>query len=276
MIKYITTRPLWFNILVGVGLVVILFLLFMFSLNWITKHGEAKTVPAVTGKNINDVEKLLSDAGFETVVQDSVFYDSLPPGVVVKQVPEPDQVVKVNRTVYVIINRFVAPDISMPNLIGYSFRNAEMTLESLGLHIGDTTFKPDFAKNSVIEQTFNGKTITAGDKIKVGSHIDLVLGSGLGNEDMAVPKLVGLTLADVKVLLEQDGLALGATVNADGTVTDFDNAYVIKQDPMPRTSDGMPIRIRPGQVIDLWLSANPPVIDSTQNTPPPQPPQSPQ
>lgn len=274
MIKYITTRPLWFNILVGVGLVIILFLLFMFSLNWITKHGEAKNVPAVTGKNINDVEKQLSDAGFETVIQDSVYYDSLPPGVVVKQVPDPDQVVKVNRTVYVTINRFIAPDISMPNIIGYSFRNAQLTLESLGLKLGDTTFKPDFAKNAVREQLFNGKEIAPGDKIKVGSRIDLVLGSGLGDDNMAVPKLTGLTLADVKVLLEQDGLSLGSIL-PDATVKDMDNAFVVRQDPMPRTSDGNPVRIRPGQLIDIWLSANPPV-DSTQAVTPPPPPQNPQ
>src|SRR6476661_5515436 len=132
MINYITKRPLWFNILVAIGIIVILFLLFMLSLNWITKHGEAKTVPAVTGKNIYEVDKLLSEAGFETVIQDSVYYDSLPPGIVIKQVPEADQVVKVNRTVYVVINRFIAPDIAMPNLVGYSLRNAEMTLKNLG------------------------------------------------------------------------------------------------------------------------------------------------
>jgi beta-lactam-binding protein with PASTA domain len=130
------------------------------------------------GKNINDVESQLSDAGFETVIQDSVYYDSLPPGVVVKQVPDADAVVKVNRTVYVIINRFVAPDISMPNIIGYSLRNAQYTLESMGLKLGDTTTRVDFAKNTVLEMSINGKEIKPGDKIKVGSRIDLVIASG--------------------------------------------------------------------------------------------------
>ena len=41
MIKYITTRPLWFNILVAIGILVILTLIFVLSLNWITRHGEA-------------------------------------------------------------------------------------------------------------------------------------------------------------------------------------------------------------------------------------------
>src|SRR3954466_11034549 len=142
MFKSITSRPLWFNILTGILLAAVLFIVFILSLNWITKHGEAKTVPAVTGKNINDIEKQLNDNGFSTVVQDSVYYDSLPPGVVVKQVPDAGAVVKVNRTVYVTINRFTPPDIGMPNLVGFSFRNAELQLANLGLKLGDTSYRP--------------------------------------------------------------------------------------------------------------------------------------
>jgi beta-lactam-binding protein with PASTA domain len=267
MLKLITNRPLWFNILVGLGLLVVFFFLFMLSLTWITRHGDAKTVPAVVGKNIKDVEKLLDDKGFETVIQDSVYYDSMPPGIVVKQVPEADQVVKVNRTVYVVINRYVAPDIPMPNLVGYSFRNAEMTLNNLGLKLGDTTFRPDFAKNSVLEQSIQGNVIKPGDKIKVGSRIDLVLGSGLGNEDMAVPKLIGLTLAEAKMTLEANGLVLGIPM-ANSDVSDKDNAYIFKQSPSPKTEDGLRVRIRPGQMIDVWLQAEP-VSDSTHQEQPP-------
>ena len=97
MIKYITRRPLWFNILVAFGIIVVIFLIFMLSLNWITRHGESKTVPAVTGKNISEVEKLLDEKGFEVIVQDSVYYDSLPPGFVLKQVPVDDHI---DRTVH--------------------------------------------------------------------------------------------------------------------------------------------------------------------------------
>lgn len=272
MIKYITRRPLWFNILVAIALILLIFVIFMLSLNWITKHGEAKTVPSVTGKNINDVEKMLSETGFETVIQDSVYYDSLPPGIVVKQVPEPDQVVKVNRTVYVVINRFVAPDVSLPSLNGFSFRNAEMTLNSLGLRLGDTTYKPDFARGSVLEMLYNGNPMKPGDKVKVGSVIDLVLAGGLGEEDMAVPKLIGFTLAEARILLEQNGLVLGSPI-PEPDVRNIENAYIIRQNPMPKTIDGVQIRIRPGQMIDVWLSVNPPVIDSTSNLPPQQIPQ---
>lgn len=264
MIKYITSRPLWFNILVGVGLIALILIIFILSLRWITKHGEAKTVPAVTGKNIDDVEKLLDDKGFETVIQDSVYYDSLPPGIVVKQVPDADQVVKVNRTVYVVINRFIAPDINIPNLIGFSYRNAEMTLHNLGLKLGDTTYKPDFAKNSVLEMSFKGNTVKPGDKIKVGSAINLVLGSGLGNEDMKVPDLKGMTFTDAKAALDAYGLILGVPM-AEPNVKDTANAFVIRQSPEPRTADGARVLIRPGQMVDLWLSVNPPPPKDSAN-----------
>jgi len=66
MIKYITSRPLWFNILIAIGGVFLLLVIFILLLGIITRHGKYKTVPYVIGKNINTVEKQLDDAGFET------------------------------------------------------------------------------------------------------------------------------------------------------------------------------------------------------------------
>ena len=263
MFKHITNRPLWVNILVGLGIVIAVFVLFVLSLNWITHHGEAKTVPSVTGKTLKQVQQLLETDGFELVIQDSVYYDSLPPSMVIKQVPEADAVVKVNRTVYVTVNRIVPPDVPMPNLIGYSFRNAEMILKNMGLKLGDTSFKADFAKNSVLEQLSNGRSISPGTSIKMGSPVSLVIGSGIGNADMAVPKLIGLTYDEAKILLETNGLIVGSVI-PDPLVKDTASAFIYKQSPLSRTEDGFKVRIRPGQMIDVWLSVEKPVIDSLQ------------
>ena len=261
MFKYITNRPLWVNIAVGIGIIMVVFVIFVLSLNWITHHGESKTVPSVTGKSLKEVEQLLEKEGFNLVIQDSVYYDSLPPSMIIKQVPEADAVVKINRTVYVTVNRVVPPDVPMPNLIGYSFRNAEMILKNMGLKLGDTTFKVDFAKNSVLEQLYNGKSISPGTNIKQGSSVSLVIGSGIGNSDMAVPKLVGLTYDEAKILLETNGLLVGSVI-PDPLVKDTSSAYIYKQSPLSRTEDGFRVRIRPGQMIDVWLSVEKPVVDS--------------
>lgn len=275
MFEYVTRRSLWINILVGIAILLILFVLLIFSLNWVTKHGDASTVPAIVGKNLADGQKILDQKGFAMVIQDSVFFDSLPPGVVVKQVPEPDDVVKVNRTVYVTINRYVAPDVQMPNLLGFSFRNAEMVLHNLGLKVGDTTYKSDFAKNSVLDQLLDGNTIKPGDKVKVGSSISLVLGSGVGTEEILVPDLVGRSFEEAKALLDAQGLILGSVV-PDPDVRDTLSAFVKEQRPQPRNEAGRQLRIRPGQMVDVFLSAQKPVADSTLRlTPtPPAPPQT--
>jgi eukaryotic-like serine/threonine-protein kinase len=262
MFKYITSRPLWVNILVGIGIVIAVFIVFVFSLNRITHHGEAKSVPSITGKRLSEIQPLLEKDGFNLVIQDSVYYDSLPPTMVIRQVPEADDVVKINRTIYVTINRTVPPDVPMPNLIGYSFRNAEMILKNMGLRLGDTSFKPDFAKNSVLEQLYKGQSISTGTKIRMGSTISLVIGSGIGNADMAVPKLIGLTYDEAKILLETNGLIVGSVI-PDPLVKDTANAFIYKQSPLSRTEDGFQVRIRPGQMIDVWLSVEKPVVDST-------------
>ena len=261
MFKYITNLPLWVNIAVGLGIVIAVFVVFVLSLNWITHHGESKTVPSVTGKPLTQVEQLLEEEGFSLVIQDSVYYDSLPPGMVIRQVPEPDAVVKINRTIYVTVNRVVPPDVQMPNLIGYSFRNAEMILKNMGLRVGDTSYKPDFAKNSVLEQLYEGESISPGTKIRMGSYISLVIGSGIGTSDMAVPKLIGLTYEEAKILLETNGLIIGSVI-PDPMVKDTGSAFIYKQSPLYRTEDGFRVRIRPGQMIDVWLSVDKPVIDS--------------
>ena len=264
MIKYITSRPLWFNILVAIGGVFLLLVIFILLLGIITRHGKSATVPYVVGKNVNDVQDLLSEQDFEVVVQDSVFYDSLPPGVVIKQVPDADAVVKVNRTDYVIINRFVAPDIAMPNIIGYSMRNAQYTLESLGLKLGDTTTRVDFAKNTVLEMSIDGNSLKPGDKVKVGSRIDLVIASGRGDELITVPNLVGLTLGEARIALEQYGLTFGSVV--DPGVPDKENAFVYRQSPPRYAEDGTPLRIRAGQLIDVWIQVEKPVVENRNNS----------
>jgi beta-lactam-binding protein with PASTA domain len=267
--KNITSRPLWVSLLWALGIMIVLLLLFVLSMNWLTQHGVARQVPSVTGKTLAEAQKLLEDKGFDIVIQDSVYYDSLPPSAVIKQVPEADAVVKVNRRVYITVNRVIPPDVDMPNLRGYSLRNAEMMLRNLGLHLGDTSTRPDFAKGTVLEQSINGSPIAAGSKIKVGSRIDLVVGSGVGAESLAVPTLVGMTYEQARAVIESDGFILGSVV-ATG-VRDSLAAYVVRQSPEVHDARGRSFRIRPGQMIDLWLDVSPPRVDTTANTPPPAP-----
>jgi eukaryotic-like serine/threonine-protein kinase len=260
MFKFITHRPLWANILAGIVIAVGLFFLFIMSLNWLTHHNQSKTVPQVMGKSYEQAKELLEKAGFEVEVQDSIYVDTTKPLQVLKQVPEADELVKTNRTVYLTINRAVPPMIEMPNLVGYSFRSAEMALKNANLRVGDTTFRPDFAKNAVLEQLYNGSIITPGTKIRMGSSISFVLGDGVGDKQFVVPTLVGMTYCEAKTLLESQGLAFGV-VMAPG-ISDTCNSFINKQSPERMDEEKKFRYIRSGQLIDVWLQSDRPDVDS--------------
>ncbi len=262
MFKFITHRPLWVNVLAGIVIAVVFFFIFVFSLNWFTHHDQSKTVPLVTGKSFEEAREILEQSGFEVEIQDSIYVDTTKALQVLKQVPEADEVVKVNRTVYLTINRAVPPMIDMPNIVGFSYRSAEMALRSANLRPGDTTFKADFAKNAVLEQRYDGEIIKPGTKIRMGSEIDMVLGDGVGNRQFVVPSLIGMTYAEAKALLQANGLAFGAKIVEPG-IHDTLNAYIYRQRP-ERFDDEKRFRyIRSGQLIDIWLQAEKPTVDTS-------------
>lgn len=261
MFKFITQRPLWVNILTGILLALGIFSFFLLSLDWITGHGKSASVPSVKGKKFDEAVKLLKKAGFDVEIQDSVYVDTAKAMIVIKQFPDADEVVKSNRTVLLVVSRSVPPEIEMPNLIGYSYRNAEMVLKNLDLKIGDTTTKPDFAKNAVLEQWYNGAMIAPGTRLRKGSVISLVLGDGVGKLEFVVPVITGMTYCDAKKILEDHGVLIGAVVpNPD--VTDTCNAWIFKQNPERFDDEKRLLRIRSGQTIDVWLQAEK-YVDST-------------
>ena len=261
MFDFITKKPLWVNLIASVVVAILLFGLFLLSLGWLTDHGKAATVPSLTGKSLEEVKRVLDSTGFEWEVQDSVYVDSIPPLQIVKQFPDADEVVKANRTIFLIVRSVEPPLVEMPNLIGYSFRNAVVVLKTMDLKVGDTLFRPDFARNAVLEQRMNGQFITPGTKIKKGSSITLVLGDGIGDQPIPVPALVGLNYLEAKVLLDSAGLSFGAIVLESG-VQDTASAWIYKQSPETLDEDKAVQTIRPGQLIDIWLQAVRPRLDS--------------
>lgn len=265
MFKFITDKPFWVNLLAAMGLVVVLFLLFFSSLGIITRHSSLEKVPAVMGKSAEEATKLLEATGFNVSIQDSVYIDTAAPLAVVRQSPEADATVKQHRTIYLTINRALAPLIDMPDLRGFSFKSAQLYLQSLGLRVGDTSYTPDIARNAVKEQLIGEKEAVPGTKINMGSAINLVLGSGVGEDDINVPDLVGMTLAEARLYLSNKNINISTVIPLEA-IADTANAYVNKQSPMAYTvtAPGQMVanKIRPGQLIDIWIGNTAPPKDT--------------
>jgi eukaryotic-like serine/threonine-protein kinase len=265
VLKFITGKPLWVNILAAFGLLLLLLLIFLGSLALLTKHGDTLRIPSVTGMPYAEAVKSLRAQGFDVQVQDSVYNDTVPPLQVIKQFPEADNQVKVNRTVYLTVNQSVAPFIQMPNLVGMTFRNAVLIMHQYGLQLEDTVFKPDFAKNSVLDQMYSGASIKPGTQIQEGSKVTLILGNGIGGFEFPVPDFVGQSYRDARRQLDSARLILGALV-VDNEVTDTMHAFVYQQSPSRFDIEEHKVNhIREGQTVDLWLGVKQPErkIDST-------------
>lgn len=249
------------NLLVAVALIFLLGFLFFQSLGWITHHGESLRVPSVTGKQVDSAVDLLKKQGFDVILIDSLYNDSLPLNTVKKQLPDPGATVKVNRTVFLNVNPVTLPMIEMPNLDGLSFRFAVDKLNKNHLMLGDTTYKPNFMKGSVLEQQYNGKKIAFGSKIRWGSKIDLIIGGGLEAIRIPVPDLTGMTVEEAKELLKDKGILLAAILSTEN-ISDTATAFVFRQNPEIDDYTGTPNYIQPGQTMDIWIQPERPVIDT--------------
>lgn len=264
LIDDILKKPLWMNMLIGFGIAICLFIIFFFSLGWITGNGETEKVPAVIGLDVAAAEKNLIALGFDVELQDSIYVDTLARNAVLRQTPEADEVVKKGRTVYLTVNRVIAPQVDMPNLVGFSIKSAETYLKVLGLRLGSIQMVPDQNKNVVIDQLVNGQPIAPGSKIPSGTLIHFLVGDGGASGGMFMPDLVGLTYEQAKAQLISLGLNLGV-VTVNGSIGDSASAFVFDQNPSAYGSQidslGMPIQnsVTKGATINLVLDKVAPV-----------------
>lgn len=271
LVQKIVQKPLWQNILIGIGFLFFLLIVFFLSLGLITGYGKTAKVVSVVGQSYVAAQQQLEKEGFEVVILDSIYVDSIAKLAVIRQTPEADEIVKAGRTIYLTINRMVPPQVEMPSLVGFSLKSAELYLQSLQLKLGAVTYKPDFARNAVLDQLFNGVPIAQGVKIPLGSTIGLVIGTGVGGEETDMPNLVGLTYVDAKNLLSLQHINIGSVLSLE-TIKDSATSFVFRQTPGYLSTKldsltGMPLpnKIRQGQLVDLYLSNTPPPKDSITN-----------
>lgn len=227
---------------------VAIYWLFFASLGWITGHGKEVKVPVLTGKSLKESVRILEQAGFEIDI-DSTYNPEQKPLIVLGQQPDGGTTVKHGRTIFLTVNNLTPPNTRMPNLVNMSYRSAEMLLKSTKLLIGDTILKPDIALGAVLGQLWNGKEIAPGTSLPQGSRISLIIGDGLGNKQISVPDLSGMTYPEGLAILS--GSNLNYSVVFDGTITDTASAVIYMQQPESFNEFNEPNKIQEGDNVDI-------------------------
>jgi beta-lactam-binding protein with PASTA domain len=251
-IAYLKTNSFRNNLIAAFCTVVCILLIAFFSLRYYTKHGQGLNVPELKGLSFTQAVSKLEELGLRYEI-DSVYIMDKPPGIVTDQDPDANTFVKDNRTIYLTVNTSQAPNVKFPDIENKSLREAQAILESYRLKLGDTIYKPDVAKDVVLEAYFGGQLIKYGEVLPTGSRINLTLGDGRGAEDIELPNLTGLTIDEAKMSLRGSVLTLG-TVTWEGTITDSANAVVVTQFPL--VADTI-TKVKIGTPVNITLSNKP-------------------
>jgi beta-lactam-binding protein with PASTA domain len=222
-----------------------------------THHGKTIVVPDLAGLTLDEVEDVTSSRRLRFEVVDSIFSTEMPRGTVIKQNPNAASRVKKNRKIFLTMNAVNLEMVSMPQLIGLSFRQARLALQNAGLIQGTIKYKPDFAKNNVLQQMYKDTVINEGTIITKGAVVDLVLGMGLSSKTTRLPDLLGLGLDEASAIISDYFLNLGA-VTYDPSfeeAEDSSGAFIWRQYP---DFDEFK-RLNMGMEVDIWLT-----LDSTR------------
>ncbi|MEX0988362.1 MAG: PASTA domain-containing protein [Bacteroidales bacterium] len=255
-LRFLKTKIFLRHLLLAVSISVVILLITLVWLKIYTHHGQAISVPNLTGLTLEEVEDVVTSRKLNYEVLDSIFATDMPRGTVVKQDPIPNSKVKVRRRIFVTMNAINPEKVVVPDLVSLSDRQAILALENAGLELGELSYKPDFAENSVLQQKLNGSVINAGTMIEKGTAIDLVLGMGLSNELTTVPNLQGMDLSMAKEAISERYLNFGVAMYDASVQTKEDSilARVYSQNP---EYDGFS-RVNKGVEVFVWLT-----VDST-------------
>ena len=240
------------NLLIAVAIVIVLIVSAVIFLNVVTKHNQELTVPDLTNLSVEEAASVAAAMGMRTDVTDSVFVKRMRRGAVYRQNPSPGNKVKEGRRIALTINAVNAKKVTMPNLIGYSMRQAKAELLSRGLGLGKLIYVQDMATNNVLKQMYRNQEIEPGTQIESESVIDLVVGLNNIDNKTYVPDVYGLNNNRAVETVLDHSLNV-KSLRFDKSVRDYEdslNAVVYRQVPEPNDS----VSVSMGTAVELYLT----------------------
>lgn len=260
-------KHIWIKHIASIGAVlVVLFIGINIFLRTVTKHNKELVVPDFTNMTLADAQLLAQESHLRLEVTDSVFIKRMARGHISRQNPEPGSFVKDGRRILLTINSVNPQMVQMPDLVGFSLRQAKTEIISSGLTLGKLIYKYDIATNNVLEQRVANDTIAAGTEIETDTPINLVLGMNISDNATYVPNVLGYKYLIAKDFIQDNSLNI-RKISFDETVfnyTDSLDAMVYRQ--VPAYSDSIQYRLGTGVDIYLTKDQSKIIIEESQNS----------
>lgn len=176
--NFFKKHPIVANILLICIVGVLLVAIAMWFLNLWTAHGQVQVVPNVRSMSVGEAGSVLANCNLRVEVADSVYDGDVARGAVVEQVPPAGNRVKPGRTVFLTINAYSPRQVTLPELVGSSVRQARASLQSMGFQDIREVRVPSDYKDLVLAIKSMGVALRAGTKLPLDATIVIEVGEG--------------------------------------------------------------------------------------------------
>lgn len=168
--------------------------------------GSAKEfeVPDFRGMTYEQAQVMAEEFNLQIEKGDEVFSYDYGEGEISSQIPEHGTSVKKGKTVTVNISKGMKEG-TVPKIEGLTFDSAVHMITKYNFNVGTVTTQPSsLPKDIVISQSPE-----EGSEATPGSYISFVVSAGTQENEAILPLLVGMTVDDARIALEQANLSLG-------------------------------------------------------------------
>ena len=176
-----TNKFFWLNI---VAMIVVVVVMIFGVLKWMdvyTHHGETVVVPDVKGMTTEEAAKMFRNRGLVAVISDTKYVKDKAAGIILELKPGVGEKVKERRTVYLTVNTLDVPLRVIPDVAdNSSLRQAQAKLLSAGFKLNEVQLV-NGEKDWVYGVKYQGRQLTAGEKIPMGASLTLMVGDGAGD-----------------------------------------------------------------------------------------------
>lgn len=261
--EFFKSKYFLLNLGMVVGMVILFFMIIMFSIKRWTYHGEAIEMPDLLGQYVETTDDLIKKHQFKLILADSVFIVGKPGGLIINQNPTPGSKVKRKRSIYVTITKTKADEISasrLPVMYGKSYERKSRELKNgyeIFTKIVDYKYDPG-PENYILAVIYKGDTIVSNRireldvMIEKGSTLECVVSKASGGE-IDRPNMVCKSYQEALFLART--LQIQLVEDPSSEVEDKYESYIHQQ--FPEFYPGS--RMLMGDTITVYLRENKPV-----------------
>lgn len=174
------------NLLMIILTAIVLLVLTLLFLNVYTRHDQNVKVPILAGLQVEEANAILRSKGLHIEIIDSVYQKDAVPGAIIEQVPEANSNVKKGRAIYVSIDAKSPAEVSLPELVDYSLRQAQALLVSMGFTQLAIEEVPSEYAGLVMGVEYRGRRLGPNEKIPVGAPLKLIVGNGQPTDSVGI------------------------------------------------------------------------------------------